>query len=213
MKKVKILIVDDHQLIIDGLISLLKNREDILVAGVANNGREALQMLKVVDPELVLMDIDMPVMNGIDALREIRKTNPSTRVIILSMHEEAGMIKNLVALGADGYLLKSCSQEELLRAIDSVTMGQPYFSRGVTLSLLNTKDPGLQSSFQQTEALSDRETEVLRLIAEGFSNKEIGVKLFISHRTVDTHRTNLMKKLNVSNIAGLISYAIKKGLV
>ena len=213
MKKIKILMVDDHQLIIDGLISLLNKREDILVAGVANNGRDALQMLKIVEPELVLMDIDMPVMNGIDALREIKKTNPSTRVIILSMHEEAGMIKNLVALGADGYLLKSCSQEELLHAIDTVAAGQPCFSHGVTLSLLNTKDTGIYSSVQQTEALSERETEVIRLIAEGFSNKEIGSKLFISHRTVDTHRTNLMKKLNVSNIAGLISYAIKKGLV
>jgi two-component system, NarL family, nitrate/nitrite response regulator NarL len=213
MKKIKILMVDDHQLIMDGLISLLKSREDMLVAGMANNGREALQMLKIVEPDLVLMDIDMPVMNGIEALREIKQTSPSTRVIILSMHEEAGMIKNLVALGADGYLLKSCSQEELLRAIDSVAQGQPCFSHGVTLSLLNAKDTGMPSSFQQTEALSERETEVIRLIAAGFSNKEIGSKLFISHRTVDTHRTNLMKKLNVSNIAGLISYAIKKGLV
>ena len=123
------------------------------------------------------------------------------------------MIKNLVALGADGYLLKSCSQGELLHAIDTVAAGQPCFSHGVTLSLLNAKDTGIYSSVQQTEALSERETEVIRLIAEGFSNKEIGSKLFISHRTVDTHRTNLMKKLNVSNIAGLISYAIKKGLV
>ncbi len=205
--------VDDHQLIVDGMISLLKNKEDILVAGVANNGKEALQMLRVLEPELVLMDIDMPVMNGIDALREIKKTNPGTRVIILSMHEEAGMIKNLVALGADGYLLKSCSEEELLRAINTVALGQPYFSHGVTVSLLNAKVSVAPSSDPLHEVLSDRETEVLRLITEGFSNKEIGAQLFISHRTVDTHRTNLMKKLNVSNIAGLISYAIRKGLV
>jgi DNA-binding NarL/FixJ family response regulator len=213
MKKIKILMVDDHQLIVDGMISLLKNKEDILVAGVANNGKEALQMLRVLEPELVLMDIDMPVMNGIDALREIKKTNPGTRVIILSMHEEAGMIKNLVALGADGYLLKSCSEEELLRAINTVALGQPYFSHGVTVSLLNAKVSVAPSSDPLHEVLSDRETEVLRLITEGFSNKEIGAQLFISHRTVDTHRTNLMKKLNVSNIAGLISYAIRKGLV
>lgn len=213
MKKIKVLLVDDHQLILDGLISLLKIHDAILVAGLANNGREALQMLNVVDPDLVLMDVDMPVMNGIEALMEIKKSSPSTRVIILSMHAEAGMIKNLVNLGADGYLLKNCSQDELLRAIDSISQGRPYFSHGVALSLLNAKDAGVPLPPQQSEALSDRETEVLRLIAEGFSNKEIGVKLFISHRTVDTHRTNLMKKLNVSNIAGLISYAIKKGLV
>lgn len=204
--------VDDHQLIVDGMISLLKNKEDILVAGVANNGKEALQMLRILEPDLVLMDIDMPVMNGIDALREIKKTNPGTRVIILSMHEEAGMIKNLVALGADGYLLKSCSEEELFRAINTVALGQPYFSHGVTVSLLNAKVSAAPSSDPLHEVLSDRETEVLRLITEGFSNKEIGAQLFISHRTVDTHRTNLMKKLNVSNIAGLISYAIRNGL-
>lgn len=204
--------VDDHQLIVDGMISLLKNKEDILVAGVANNGKEALQMLRILEPDLVIMDIDMPVMNGIDALREIKKTNPGTRVIILSMHEEAGMIKNLVALGADGYLLKSCSEEELFRAINTVALGQPYFSHGVTVSLLNAKVSAAPSSDPLHEVLSDRETEVLRLITEGFSNKEIGAQLYISHRTVDTHRTNLMKKLNVSNIAGLISYAIRNGL-
>jgi DNA-binding NarL/FixJ family response regulator len=212
MKKIKILMVDDHQLIVDGMISLLKNKEDILVAGVANNGKEALQMLRILEPDLVIMDIDMPVMNGIDALREIKKTNPGTRVIILSMHEEAGMIKNLVALGADGYLLKSCSEEELFRAINTVALGQPYFSHGVTVSLLNAKVSAAPSSDPLHEVLSDRETEVLRLITEGFSNKEIGAQLYISHRTVDTHRTNLMKKLNVSNIAGLISYAIRNGL-
>jgi len=213
MRKIKILIADDHQLIIDGLISLLKNEEEIFVAGMANNGKEALQLLPVLEPDLVLMDIDMPVMNGINALREIKKTYPAIRVIILSMHAEAGMIKSLVDLGADGYLLKSCSQDELLRAIRSVALGQSYFSNGVTLSLLSAKGKGFQAVSQQAEILSDRETEVLQLIAEGFSNKEIGGKLFISHRTVDTHRTNLMKKLNVNNIAGLISYAIKRGLV
>jgi DNA-binding NarL/FixJ family response regulator len=128
------------------------------------------------------------------------------------MHEEAGMIKNLVALGADGYLLKSCSEEELFRAINTVALGQPYFSHGVTVSLLNAKVSAAPSSDPLHEVLSDRETEVLRLITEGFSNKEIGAQLYISHRTVDTHRTNLMKKLNVSNIAGLISYAIRNGL-
>lgn len=204
--------VDDHQLIIDGLSALLSNNEEVLVAGYAGNGKEALQMLRILEPDLVLMDIDMPVMNGIDALREIKKSHPETKVIILSMHEEAGMIKNLVALGADGYLLKSCPQEELFMAIRSVSMGQRYFSHGVTISLLNSKTAGIQSPDRQTEVLSERESEVLRLITEGFSNKEIGAQLFISHRTVDTHRTNLMKKLNVSNIAGLISYAIRNGL-
>ena len=213
MKKINVLLVDDHQLIVDGLTSMLGQTDEIVVTGNAGNGREAVRLLQVVRPDVVLMDIDMPVMNGIDALREIKKLEPSVKVVILSMHEEAGMIKNLMALGADGYLLKSCSQDELTGAIQSVFSGKTYFSKGVTLALLNAPAGSFPVSGQPTEVLTERETEVLKLITEGFSNKEIGNKLFISHRTVDTHRTNLMKKLNTSNIAGLISYAIRKGLV
>ncbi len=209
--KIKVLLVDDHQLIIDGLKSLLKNTDEIVVTGEANNGREALRLLDILNIDLVLMDIDMPVMNGIDALKEIKKVKPGIKVIILSMHDESGMIKNLLAIGADGYLLKSASQEELISAIKKVSDGNKYFSTEVTLSLLNGSRENLQTSKQQVEILTSREEEILKLIAQGFSNKEIGVKLFISHRTVDTHRTNLMKKLNTSNIAGLISYAIKSG--
>jgi DNA-binding NarL/FixJ family response regulator len=213
MNKIKVLIVDDHQIIIDGLKSLLQNNDDIVVAGEANNGREALRIPGILKIDVVLMDIDMPVMNGIEALKEIKRTLPGIKVIILSMHQEAGMIKSLMAIRADGYILKSTSKEELIGAIKKVAEGQPYFSPEVTLSLLNNTQNNLSSSTQPVEMLTDREEEILKLIAEGFSNKEIGTKLFISHRTVDTHRTNLMKKLNANNIAGLISYAIKNGLV
>jgi two-component system response regulator NreC len=150
----------------------------------------------------------MPVLNGIDTLKEIGKRGSDVKVIILSMHNEAGMIKSLIEIGAKGYLLKSCAQEELIGAIRKVASSQSYFSTEVTLSLLNPTQ-----SNQPTELLTERETEIIKLIAEGFSNKEIGSKLFISHRTVDTHRTNLMKKLDVGNIAGLISYAIRNGIV
>jgi len=213
MNEIKVLLADDHQIIVDGLKSLLQNTADIQVAGEANNGREVLRLLGILKIDVILMDIDMPVMNGIDALKEIKRILPGIKVIILSMHQEAGMIKSLMAIGADGYILKSTSQDELIGAIRKVAAGQPYFSPEVTLSLLNTPQNNLQSSKQQTEMLTDREEEILKLIAEGFSNKEIGTKLFISHRTVDTHRTNLMKKLNANNIAGLISYAIKNGIV
>jgi len=213
MNEIKVLLADDHQIIVDGLKSLLQNTADIQVAGEANNGREVLRLLGILKIDVILMDIDMPVMNGIDALKEIKRTFSALKVIILSMHQEAGMIKSLMAIGADGYILKSTSQDELIGAIRKVAAGQPYFSPEVTLSLLNTPQNNLQSSKQQTEMLTDREEEILKLIAEGFSNKEIGNKLFISHRTVDTHRTNLMKKLNANNIAGLISYAIKNGMV
>jgi DNA-binding NarL/FixJ family response regulator len=212
MSKIRVLLVDDHQIIIDGLKSLLNNSGEIAVVGEANNGREAIRILDLIEIDVVLMDIDMPVMNGIDTLKEIRRQGSAVKVIILSMHNEAGMIKSLVNLGANGYLLKSSSQDEVVNAIRKVADGQSYFSTEVTLSLLNKAQSGIQVN-QQVELLTDRETEVIQLIAEGFSNKEIGEKLFISHRTVDTHRTNIMKKLNVSNIAGLISYAIKNGIV
>jgi two-component system response regulator NreC len=213
MSKTRILLVDDHQIIVDGLKSLLKNSDEILVAGEANNGREALRLLELINIDVMLMDIDMPVMNGIDALKEIRRRGKEVKVIILSMHQEAGMIKSLMNLGANGYLLKSSSQEEVIDAIQKVATGKSYFSAEVTYSLLNKDQNMYRDSSPQIELLTDRESEIVQLIAEGFSNKEIGNKLFISHRTVDTHRTNIMKKLNVSNIAGLISYAIKNGIV
>ena len=208
MSKINVLLTDDHQIIIDGLKSLLKNSDEIIVAAEANNGREALRILGLLSIDVLLMDIDMPIMNGIEALKEIRKQFRDVKVIILSMHNEAGMIKSLIDLGANGYLLKSCSQDELLGAIRKVASGQSYFSTDVTLALLKPANTELKN-----EILTERETEILKLIAAGFSNKEIGDQLFISHRTVDTHRTNLMKKLDVSNIAGLISYAIKNGIV
>lgn len=208
MNKINVLLIDDHQLIIDGLRSLLKDQEDINVSAEANNGREALRVLSFLPVDVVLMDIDMPVMNGIETLKEVKKQYPDVKVIILSMHNEAGMIKSLIDLGANGYLLKSCTQEEVVSAIRKVDAGQASFSTDVTMALLK---PANQE--QKTEILTERETEILKMIAAGFSNKEIGDKLFISHRTVDTHRTNLMKKLSVNNIAGLISYAIKNGIV
>lgn len=213
MNRIKVLLVDDHQIIIDGMKSLLKDSGEIVVAGEATNGREALRILDLLELDVVLMDIDMPVLNGIDTLKEIRKQGLAVKVIILSMHNEAGMIKSLISIGANGYLLKSSSQEEVINAIIKVANGNSYFSPEVTLSLLNKTQNSSQDSSQQNELLTDRETEIVQLIAEGFSNKEIGNKLFISHRTVDTHRTNIMKKLNVSNIAGLISYAIRNGIV
>jgi two-component system response regulator NreC len=211
MSKINILLTDDHQIIIDGLKSLLKNSDEITVCAEANNGREALRILGILSVDVVLMDIDMPVLNGIDTLKEIRKQYRDVKVIILSMHDEAGMIKSLIELGANGYLLKSCSKDELVDAITKVADGQSYFSTDVTMALL--KPANALNPEPKNELLTDRETEILKLIAAGFSNKEIGDRLFISHRTVDTHRTNLMKKLDVNNIAGLISYAIRNGIV
>lgn len=213
MNKIKVLLVDDHQIIIDGLKSVLQKTGDIEVAGEANNGQEALWLSGLLRFDVMLMDIDMPVMNGIETLKALKMKNYPAKVIILSMHHEAGMVKNLIALGADGYLLKNAGAEEVALAIRKVMGGKQHFSADLTLSMLNSGSPQQKARQQPQIQLTARETEVLQLIAKGFSNKEIGKSLFISHRTVDTHRTNLMNKLEVNNIAGLVSYAIKNGLV
>lgn len=215
MEQVNILLVDDHQIIVDGIRSLIDGHERFNVIGEAHNGQEALDFLELLSPRLVLLDIDMPRMNGIEATRQIKSRFPEVKVIILSMHHESGLIKTIVQAGADGYILKNSDRQELLAAIGKVAEGEKYFSSDVTLSLLNKPASGLKQ-FREVDKKADltsREIEVLKLIAEGLSNKEIGEKLFISHRTVDTHRTNLMKKLDVNNIAGLVRYAIQHGFV
>ncbi len=215
MNKIKLLIADDHQIISDGLKALMKNNSEISIIGVASNGKEAINLAHLLSPHIILMDVDMPIMNGIEATKAIKKDQPEIRIIILTMHNEAGLIKTLIAAGADAYLLKNTDQEELISAIQKVAQGKKYFSSDITDTLLNSDDSFEKPILNNSELsnLTSREIEILKLIAMGFSNKEIGEKLFISHRTVDTHRTNLMKKLDVSNIAGLIRFAIQKGLV
>ena len=212
MEKIRILLVDDHQIILDGVRSLLKGVNNIQVIGDALNGEEAINTLQVLTADLVLMDIDMPILNGIDATMRIKEEFPHTKVLILTVHNESSLIRNLISIGADGYLLKNSCKEELLDAIYKVQSGEKYFSSEVTLSLMqedNSRDELLKSDIEFTK----RELDVLRLLADGCTNKEIGEKLFISHRTVDTHRTNIMKKVGVNNVAGLISFAIKNNLV
>lgn len=213
-----ILLVDDHQLVLDGLTSIVKEMKDFEIIASGRNGKEGLQLAETMNPDIVLMDIDMPIMNGLEATRQIKSKVKDSKVIILTMHNEASLIKKVMEIGADGYLLKNSDREEFHNALCSVSRGKSYFSAEVTQRLLNPNE-SLKSSFGvdkdavQLSKLTEREVDVLKLIAEGLSNKEIGDQLFISHRTVDTHRTNLMKKLEVHNIAGLIKFAIKNGLV
>lgn len=213
----RIILVDDHQLILDGLKSIIENEIDLTIVAEANDGAKALQYCSTLKPDLLLMDIDMPVMNGLEASQQIKKQSPDCKIIILTMHDEAALIKRIMDIGANGYLLKNSDQGELIEAIRQVLSGKNYFSEKVLKQL---SSPGVPDSFQlrPTDAvllaqLTDREVEVLKFIADGMSNKEIGDKIFISHRTVDTHRTNLMKKLDVHNIAGLIRFAIRNGLI
>ncbi len=213
MNEVKIMIVDDHQIIIDGLKALLDDVEGIRVVITASNGREAFDMLKIFSVDVILMDIDMPVMDGLQATKAIKEKKSSPFIIILSMHLQKGMVEDLIKMGVDGYLLKNSDKEQLTNAIFQVASGKKYFGPDVTLTLLGDDKSAKSKSPDIAIGLTDRELEIMKLIADGYTNKEIGDKLFISHRTVDTHRTNMMKKLNVNNVAGLINFAIRKGLI
>lgn len=216
MSKLKILLADDHQIVLDGLQALLSTISDFEIIGAVNNGKEAVDFIATkLKPDIVLMDIDMPVMNGINAAREIKKNFEGVRILTLSMHNEKGVIQTLMDAGADGYILKNSSKEELEKGIRTICNGETFFSTDVTMSLLNQSSEIKQEKElpQEIKDLTEREIEILKLVAEGYSNKEIGERLFISHRTVDTHRTNLMKKMNVHNVAGLIRIALKSGLV
>jgi len=213
MDKIRIIIADDHQIVIDGIRALIGKNPNFKIIGEARNGKEVLELLQYLHADVILMDLDMPVLNGLDATVAVKKKYSKCKVIGLTMHSEPGMIRAMMESGADGYVLKTADREMLLEAIDKVLMDQKYFSPEVTETLVRNNAQGTTSDGSEKEKLTDREEEILILIAEGFSNKEIGERLFISHRTVDTHRTNIMKKIDARNIAGVIRYAIKNGYI
>jgi DNA-binding NarL/FixJ family response regulator len=212
---IKIIIADDHQIVVDGLKSILNQLTDYKVITTASNGKELLKSLEIVEPDIVLLDIDMPVLNGIETLKEIKKHYPGIKTIILTMHEEKSLVKKMTDLGANGFLFKNSDIEELIIAMESVMNGIPYFSVSLRNELINNDLIGNNESNidSKKSLLTEREIEIIKLIVEGLSNKEIADKLFISPRTVDTHRTNLMKKLEVNNVAGLVRYAIRNGFM
>jgi two-component system response regulator NreC len=209
---IRVLLCDDHRIITDGLRGLLEGEPGTTCVGAAANGAEALAMVEHLAVDVVLMDIDMPVLDGLAATERIKAEHPQVRVIMLSMHDEAALVQRVMELGADGYLVKNCGREELLLAIRDVHAGRKHFGSALMESLLaQRQEKAAQSGLLKD--LSEREVEVLTALAEGLTNKEIGERLFISPRTVDTHRTNLMKKLNTHHVAGLVRIAIKAGLV
>jgi DNA-binding NarL/FixJ family response regulator len=203
MVKIRIVLADDHALIREGFKKLLIERENPFVelVGEAENGKELLEIVAKTPPDLVLTDIKMPLLSGLDALKEIKEKNPEIKVVILTMHEESEYIKRAISSGADGYLSKNIEQQELERAIKTVFNGAKYFSASVNAILLTQLSE--QHAIEQTD-ISPRENEVLQLVAQGLSTKQIAAQLDISNRTVETHRINLLKKLKANNTAELI---------
>lgn len=213
MEKYKIILTDDHQIVLDGLTSILEDYQEYDIIGQAKNGKEAIHLVGLLKPDLIILDIDMPVMNGLLAAKEIKENHPGTKIIILSLHQDGAVIRKLIQLGIDGYLLKSSDSKEMINAIEIVRSGRSYFSGEVTLKLTQKQITLSDDGTIKMSSLTDREIEILKAIAEGHSSREIGEMLFISARTVDTHRTNMMKKLKVTKVVGLLRWAIKWGLV
>ena len=214
MEKIKILIVDDHRIIRDGLKSLLLDEKDMVIVAEAENGNQAIKMVAMQKIDVALMDIQMDEMNGITATQIIKEKFPQTKVLALSMFSDFGYISKMLKAGATGYILKNADKTELTEAVRKVAKGESYFSFAVNEKILDKlRGKKQEPSSNQHIQLSDREKEILKLIAEGLINKEIALKVSLSPLTVDTHRKNLLRKLNVKNTAGLVRYAMENGLL
>lgn len=212
MNKHTILLADDHQLILDALAKAAAELETVETVLTAVNGAEALHHPALPEVSLLVTDIEMPVMGGIELLRRIKDQHPAMKVLMLTMHNDAALIREIIGLGADGYLLKSAPMTEMHLAIGMLLEGKKYFSQDVTLELASAK-PVIPAGHELLSSLTEREREILVLVAQGFSNKQIGERLFISTKTVDTHRTKIMSKLDIHNAAGLTRFAMQLGLV
>jgi len=214
-KPIRTVLVDDHPLVLDGIRARLEHEPGIQVVGEACNGEQALRRAQELKPDVMLMDVSMPVMNGFDATARLRELEPEVRVLILSMHDNREYILKLIRSGASGYILKDVSSEEMVKAIETVHQGGTYFSSGASQTLFNQLDaaPVSKPAAGVGEVLSPRELTVLKWLAEGYNNKEIARELGISVRTVETHRQNIKSKLNIQTAAGLVRYAIEQNLV
>lgn len=206
----RLLLVDDHQLVVDGIREIFLKDDAFQIVGTANNGQEALRFLENIPVDLVITDIDMPQMGGLELTQHIRKSGINCRVIIITMHNEKSLVRKILAIGADGFLLKSASSDEMLMAAHAVLKGNRYISSEITEIVMQTSSD--KHNLQEIE-FSKRELEILQLITEGFTNKEIGEKVHISHRTVDKHRANMMQKIEARNVAELVRYAMKNELI
>ena len=213
--RVRIVLADDHTILREGLRALLSADPKFEIIGEAEDGREAVRCVEKLGPDLLLMDLSMPRMSGMDAISEIKKRYPETKIIALTVHKTEEYLLTTLQAGVDGYVLKDATHDELVMAIHNVMAGKPYLSPGISEKVIEGYLEGKEDSLSVSswQKLSQREREVLKLIAEGYKNKEIAEDLCISLKTVEKHRANLMKKLDLHNAAGLTVYAVEKGLV
>jgi DNA-binding NarL/FixJ family response regulator len=210
---IKIMVVDEHRILREGLSTLIAKQPDMEIVGEATDGREALELLEKLMPDLILMDVTMPNLNGIEATRKIKSKNPQIEIIALSLHSDRRYVLGMIDAGASGYLLKECAFEELVRAINTVMAKKKYLSPGISDILI---EEYVKKTTQEKPTiyskLTPREREILQLIAEGKNTKEIARYLFISVKTVETHRRHIKKKLKVQSVAELTKIAIREGL-
>jgi len=213
--KKRIVIAEDHTILRDGLKALISSEPNLEIVGEASDGLEAIKVINEVKPDLVLMDLSMPRLNGIDAIRDIKRMSPETMVLVLTVHKTEEYVLESLKAGANGYLLKESTHAELINAIFHVVEGKPYLSPGISDKVITGYLSGKETHRVNSvfDTLTIREKEILKLVAEGYKNKEIADYLFISVKTVEKHRNNLMKKLDLHSASALTSFAIEKGLV
>jgi DNA-binding NarL/FixJ family response regulator len=214
-EKQRIVIAEDHRILREGLRALISSNPDFDIVGEAEDGRDAIRCVEKLVPDLILLDLSMPRMNGMEAINEIKKQCPETKILVLTVHSTEEYILTTLRAGADGYVLKDATHTELMMAIKSVLTGKTYLSPGVSEKVIEGYLEGRKTLRSSTpwDTLTQREREVLKLIAEGYKNKEIADYLYISVKTVEKHRANLMRKLDLHSTSSLTAFAMEKGLV
>ncbi|OFW04307.1 MAG: DNA-binding response regulator [Acidobacteria bacterium RIFCSPLOWO2_02_FULL_68_18] len=215
MAKLRILLADDHTVVRQGLRKVLEVRPDWEVVAEAGDGREAVRQAEELEPDVAILDITMPLLNGVEATRQIVRRSPSTRVLVLTMHADEAYVNQILQAGATGYLLKDSADVDLIQAVSAVSKGKSFFSPAIARMMLDdyvrqVADRGVTDRY---DLLSEREREIFQLIAEGKANKEIATLLSISPSTVETHRARIMEKLDLHSAAEIVLYAVRKGIV
>jgi DNA-binding NarL/FixJ family response regulator len=214
MGKIRVLVADDHTILRKGLCSLLEGKPDIEVVGEAEDGREAVEKVEALLPDVVLMDITMPRLNGLEATRQIKRLFPKVKIVALTMYTNEEYIQQFLQAGASGYVVKQAAPAELISAIQAVYRGDSFLSPMISKTIIDEYLKRAEPAASSEQAkLTDREREVLQLIAEGYSNRDIAQKLQISIKTAGVHRTNLMEKLGIHNVTDLVKYALRKGII